>query len=294
MPWAGRSNRSTSEQRLWIEIAASWPWATAQMMFFGPHAASPPKKTPGSVDCIVDLVDDRHIPLAELHAEVALDPGEGVLLTDGEDHVVTGDDHRTQHRGLLRAVVPLEDVELHPDELAVLDDEALGRVVHDDLDALFFGVVELPRRGLEVLARSSRHDLDVGAPESPRRTTAVHGGVADADDQDTRADRVDVTEGDRLEPVDADEDVRVDLVVATGDVQLLAARRADADEDRVEALVEQRAQAGDRRVVADLDAHVEDHLASLLRALGREDGTTGMFVRIRPPGLSNCSNITTS
>src|SRR5438874_1835518 len=30
-----------------MEIAASCPWATAQMMFFGPQAASPPKKTPG-------------------------------------------------------------------------------------------------------------------------------------------------------------------------------------------------------------------------------------------------------
>ena len=57
---------------------------------------------------------------------------------------------------------------------------------------------------------------------------------------------LDVTEGHRLEPVDADEDVRVALVVATGQVELLAARRADADEDRVEALGEQRAQAGDR------------------------------------------------
>ncbi len=105
-----------------------------------------------------------------------------------------------------RRLVPLEDVELHPDERAVLDDEALGRVVHDDLDALFLGVLELPRRGLEVLARSPRHDLDVGAAEAPRRAAAVHGGVADADDQDPLADRLDVTEGHRLEPVDADED----------------------------------------------------------------------------------------
>ena len=34
------------------------------------------------------LVDDGHVPLAELHAEVAFDPGEGVLLTDREDDVV--------------------------------------------------------------------------------------------------------------------------------------------------------------------------------------------------------------
>ena len=66
----------------------------------------------------------------------------------------------------LRALVPLEDVELHADELPVFDDEALRRVIHDDLDALFLGVVEFPGRRFEVLARTPRHDLDVGAAEA--------------------------------------------------------------------------------------------------------------------------------
>ena len=57
-------------------------------MFFGPQAASPPKKTPGRVDCMVVLVHHRHVPFVELDAEVALDPGERVLLADGENHVV--------------------------------------------------------------------------------------------------------------------------------------------------------------------------------------------------------------
>ena len=34
------------------------------------------------------LVDDRHVPLAELDADVALDPGKGVFLADGQDDVV--------------------------------------------------------------------------------------------------------------------------------------------------------------------------------------------------------------
>ena len=33
-----------------IDSAASWPCATAQMMFFGPNAASPPKNTFGLVE----------------------------------------------------------------------------------------------------------------------------------------------------------------------------------------------------------------------------------------------------
>ena len=44
---------SVPEHSLSIESAASWPWATAQMMFFGPKAASPPKNTRGWVDVMV-------------------------------------------------------------------------------------------------------------------------------------------------------------------------------------------------------------------------------------------------
>ena len=44
---------SSPEQSLWIESAASWPCATAQMMFLGPNAASPPKNTFGLVEPMV-------------------------------------------------------------------------------------------------------------------------------------------------------------------------------------------------------------------------------------------------
>src|SRR5258705_4215788 len=36
------------------------------------------------------LVDHRHVPFVELDPQIALDPGEGVLLADGEDHIVRG------------------------------------------------------------------------------------------------------------------------------------------------------------------------------------------------------------
>src|SRR5262249_12208416 len=49
-------------------------------------------------------------------------------------------------------------------------------------------------------------------------------------------------------------------LLAPGDVELLAARRARPDEDRVEALVvEERLHAVHGRRVADVDAHVGDH-----------------------------------
>ena len=38
-----------------IEMAASWPCTTAQMMFFGPKAESPPKKTCFALDWKVTL-----------------------------------------------------------------------------------------------------------------------------------------------------------------------------------------------------------------------------------------------
>ena len=76
-----------------------------------------------------DGIELRHAPLVELDAEVALDPGEGVLLADREDHVVAGneyllDDALAQDFGAIHLV--LEPVELHALELAALDDEGLS------------------------------------------------------------------------------------------------------------------------------------------------------------------------
>ena len=129
----------------------------------------------------------------------------------------------------------------------------------------------------------------------PRRRdgpAAIHGRVADADDQNLFADRIDVAESDGLQPIDAD--VNAIGVVAAGDVQILAARRAAADEDRVEALRQQRLHAVDGRVVADVDAHVENLVDLVHRARFRAAGTTGILVRIRPPGLSYFSKMATS
>src|SRR3712207_267292 len=81
-----------------------------------------------------------------------------------------------------------------------------------------------------------------------------------------------MSEMNRLEPFDADEDL-VGLP-SSGDVQLLAFRRAAADELRVELLaIEQPLEAFDRRVVADLDGHVDD-VADLLveNLLGQAKG----------------------
>ena len=62
----------------------------------------------------------------------------------GENHVVAGDRYGIDNSGTLRFGVPFEPLEFHPGERAVLDHKALRRVIDNDFDALFFGVVKLP------------------------------------------------------------------------------------------------------------------------------------------------------
>ena len=104
----------------------------------------------------------------------------------------------------------------------------------------------------------ARHHFDLLAAQSPRGAAAIHRGIAHADDQDVFADGIGVAEGDRIEPVDTDVDAVG--IVAPGNVEILTARRARADEDGIEACGEQRLHAGDRRVVMNLDAAVENHV----------------------------------
>ena len=71
-----------------MEIAAWWPCSTAQMMFFGPKAASPPKNTCGSVDWKVVLSTSGTSHLSNSMPRSRSIHGKGVLLADGENHVV--------------------------------------------------------------------------------------------------------------------------------------------------------------------------------------------------------------
>src|SRR6185437_5697535 len=75
-------------------------------------------------------------------------------------------------------------------------------------------------------------------------------------------DLLDMAEGDARQPVDADMDVGGGLLAA-GDVEVAAARRARADEDGVVAFLEQRLHAVDALAEARVDAEVHD-VADLL------------------------------
>ena len=232
------------------------------MMFFGPERGVASEEDLGKRGLQRRRIEHGHVPLVELDAEIALDPREGVLLADGEDHIVAGEEDGFESLRFPGLHVPLEALEVHADKLAVLEDETFWRVIDDDLDAFFLGVFELPRGGFEEIARAARHHLDVFAAEAARGAAAIHGRVADADDQNAFADGIDMAEGDGLEPVDADMDAIG--FVAARDIEILAARGTGADEYGVVVLfvvVEQSAQAWDGCVVADVDAHVDDRAA---------------------------------
>jgi hypothetical protein len=78
-----------------------------------------------------------------------------------------------------------------------------------------------------------------------------------------------VAEVDRLEPLDADE--HLVAVVAAGDLELLALGGAAAHEHGVVlAAVGQLLQALDRRVVADVHAHVDDVADLVVEHFGRQ------------------------
>src|SRR5215831_9698104 len=220
------------------------------------------------------LVDYRHVPLVEPDAEVALNPGEGVLLADREDHIVRRKELLARDAlgadAALRIELVLHLVELHADEATVLDDERPGRAIDDDLDALLLGVLELPLGGLEEAARLARHDLDALGAEPEARAAAVHGGVAHPDDEHALADPVDVPEGHRLEPGDTDVDVGGAFLTA-GKLELLALRGARADEHRIEAAVgEELAHALHGSVEPEVDPHADDHRDLLAQHRRRE------------------------
>ena len=73
----------------------------------------------------------------------------------------------------------------------------------------------------------------------------------------------DVAERHRRQPVDADVDV-LGRFLAAGNVEVAAARRAGADEDRVPAFRQQRLQAVDALAAAEFDAEIEDVAAFLV------------------------------
>jgi hypothetical protein len=169
---------------------------------------------------------------------IALDPGEGVLLADRDQHVVAGVEFvglagRHQLAAALGVVLRAHLLEGHAGELAVL------------VAKTSFGTRKL-RIGMSSCIASSFSHGDAFISSKPERTitftllaaeaargaAAVHRGVAAAQHDHALADLVDVAEETRGQPVDADMDVGGGFLAARH-VEVAAARRAAADEHRV-------------------------------------------------------------
>ena len=265
---SGRSLMSSPEHILSIDSAASWPCATAQMMFFGPNAASPPKNTLRMGRGHGRGIDLGHVPFVELDADVALDPGEGVLLADRDQHVVAGEmliglAGRHQLAAALGVVFGLHLLEHHAGEPAVLVGELLRDEEIEDRNVLVHGVLLLPGRRLHLLEAGAHDDLHVLAAEAARGAAAIHGGVAAAEHDHALADLVMWPKETLGEPVDADMNIGRGFLAA-GNIEVATARRAGADEDRVPVFGQQRLQAVDALAAAKLDAEVEDVAAFLV------------------------------
>ena len=125
------------------------------------------------------------------------------------------------------------------------------------------GVLLFPGGRLHLLEAGAHDDLDVLAAEPARGAAAIHRGIAAAEHDDALADLVDVAERDAGQPVDADMDV-LGRFLAAGNFEVAAARRAAADEDRVEIFGEQRLQAVDALAADEFDAEIEDVIAFLV------------------------------
>ena len=239
-----------------------------------------------------DRVDLRHVPFVEFEADVALDPGERILLPDRHQHVVAFDVHirlagRHQIAAALRVVLRLHLLEHDAGELAVVVREFLRHQEIEDRDAFALRVLLLP--GLAFI--SSKPERTTTFTSSPPRRREVRQqsiAVLPPPSTITRLPIfVDVAER------NADSQSMPIWMLALGflaarNVQLAAARRAAADEDRVIIFRQQRLQAVDALAQPQLRLQIENVIALLVQhASGRRN--FGICVRIMPPACGSAS-----
>ena len=207
------------------------------------------------------LINDRTIPVIKFDANVAFDPRKCVVLADGQNDIVT------RNHDLTDGLAPVDPallvdlvfhlIEQHPLERAAFHDKRRWRMIDDYFDVFLFRIFQFPVGCFKEFAGFARHDFDACRAEAQRAAATIHGRVADADDQDVLANRLDMLERDRLQPFDSDIDVF--RVVPPGQLEFLASRRAAADKHRAESgLIEQRLHAVNGVTQFDVGAHVDD------------------------------------
>ena len=150
--------------------------------------------------------------LVELDADVALDPGKGILLADRDQHVVAGDvqvglagRHQAAPAACRRARAATfsnsTPVSRPPSWVNSLGTRKLWIGMPSCMASSFSqGDAFISAKPLRT---TTCHLL---AAEAARGAAAVHGGVAAAEHDDAPADLVDMAERDAGQPVDADMD----------------------------------------------------------------------------------------
>src|SRR5262245_61546926 len=194
----GRSRRSSPRQSLSMEMAASWPCATAQMIFLGPKAESPPKNTRGTVDCMVSGSTvgmparsnsrpiSRSIQGKAFSCPIATSTSSHAMWTSGS----------AVGTRLRRPSAPTRAAIFSNSRPAGLVGESLGCQEIVDGDAFMRGILLLPGRGFHLGEAAAHDDLNIVAAQAARRAAAVHRRVAAAEHDDALPDLVDMAEGD--------------------------------------------------------------------------------------------------
>src|SRR5215469_15662872 len=214
------------------------------MMFFGPNAASPPKNTCGSVDwkVVLSITGTSHlsnwIPRSRsTHGKAFSWPMARITSSAGRNFSPT-------MRSALIAPCASSSYSMTSKVMPVRRP---------------FSTTNALGEWLTTISTDSSSASSSSGTEPQAGAAAVHGGVADADDEHAPADLVDVAEGHGFQPRDADVDVG-GAGLAPGKPELLALGRAGAHEYRIEAAAAQQlTHALHRRVQAQVHAHAGDH-----------------------------------
>ena len=270
------------------------------MMFFGPNAASPPKNTFGTRRLQRDLVEHRHAPFVERRCRSRArsrgrrSPGRPRPARRRIRRAASGSPVGTRLRRPLSSYTAFTFSKRHAGQLAVVVHERLGHEEVEDRDALVHARLPSPRA--RPSSPRSRERTITFTSSPPRRCDVRQQSIAVLPPPSTITRLpifVDVAEGHRRQPVDADVDVRRRFLAA-GDIEVAPARRAAADEDRVVALGQQRLHRC--RCARRRGTRRPGRGCSRLprRSPLRAGGSAGSGVRIMPPALASPSNTVTS
>ena len=121
------------------------------------------KKGAGSGGFKGHFIHYRHIPFIELNPQVAFNPRERVVLTDGKNHIIGRKENRINGFRFLRVGIPFQAFKFHAHQLAFFHYKAFWRMVDKNFHALFLSVFEFPWRCFEIGARTTGHDFNIFA-----------------------------------------------------------------------------------------------------------------------------------